>query len=353
VAAELESLAADSAEHELRRAVWPSSRPEPSRNLRCRHCGQHNRVLVPLAVIGPGRHRCGRCHESLFVDQDAALSAIAPAAYQHPSDRRVVHALGSIPGLPASMSRLLRAVGDRSVQMLFMADAVRCSDQQFPELLQLVHRACVRLDIEPRPSVYLSESPQMNAMTTGIGRPILIVRSALLDQMNDAELLAVIGHELGHLHANHPLFGSVAQALVSGSNLASSTVRALGWPIHRLLLAWLRTAELTADRAALLVSRDLRACLGTMLTFAGGNRPGTARRTRIELAPFILQCRKLARLQMRNTLDGLLGGTLSLDRTHPHVAARVIHLIQWVEHGNYLDILAGDYQRRENERSSP
>jgi Zn-dependent protease with chaperone function len=337
---------------ELRSAVWPSFRPEPSRQLRCRHCGQHNRVCVPAAVVGLARHRCGRCEQGLFLDREAALSGILPEAYQHPSDRRFVHALRSIPGLSVAMRRLLRSVGDRSMQIMFMADAIRCSEQQFPELLRLVERACFRLDLAQRPRVYLSESPQMNAMTTGVGRPLLIVRSALLDQMNDAELLAVIGHELGHLHADHPLFGSLAQTLVSGSSLVSASVRALGWPVQRLLLGWLRTAELTADRAALLVSRDLRACLGMMLTFAGGNRPGTSRRTRMALGPFVEQCRTLARLQLRNPFDGFLGRSLVLDRTHPHLAARAVHLIQWVEHGSYLDILAGNYPRESCERPS-
>jgi hypothetical protein len=41
--------------------------------------------------------------------------------------------------------------------------------------------------------------------------------------------------------------------------------------------------------------------------------------------------------------DGIIGGYLTADRTHPHVATRVNHLIQWVEHGSYLSILAGEY----------
>jgi hypothetical protein len=83
-----------------------------------------------------------------------------------------------------------------------------------------------------------------------------------------------------------------------------------------------------------------------MLTFAGGNRPGTSRRTKMRLAPFIRQCRKLARAEIGTSVDGIIGGYLSAGRTHPHVAARVHHLIQWVEHGSYLGILAGQYRRR-------
>jgi hypothetical protein len=85
-----------------------------------------------------------------------------------------------------------------------------------------------------------------------------------------------------------------------------------------------------------------------MLIFAGGNRPGTSTRTQIRLAPFIRQCRELARMRARDSVDNVLGTFLTLDRTHPHLAWRVMHLIQWIEHGNYLNILSGDYIRRKS-----
>jgi Zn-dependent protease with chaperone function len=146
----------------------------------------------------------------------------------------------------------------------------------------------------------------MNALTTGVREPTLVVRSALLDQMNDAELLAILGHELGHLHAGHPLYQSVARALLAGGASASPAIRLFGFAFERVLLHWSRCAELTADRAALLASRDLRACISMMLTFAGGNRPGTSARTQMRLTPFIRQCRELTTLQAHSSFDGLL-----------------------------------------------
>ena len=203
-----------------------------------------------------------------------------------------------------------------------------------------------RLDLPFSPVVFLGESPHMNALTTGVKDPVIVVRSALLDQMQDRELVAILGHELGHIHAEHPLYQSVAHALLQGGAMASQAVRLLGLPIRRALLRWSRCAELTADRAGLLASRDLGACIGVMLTFAGGNRPGIAGRTQMRLAPFIQQCRELARLRAQHSLDDALSSYLTLDRSHPHVAWRVMHLIEWVEHGSYLNILSGEYPRR-------
>jgi Zn-dependent protease with chaperone function len=282
----------------------------------------------------------------LFLGRDEPFTGLSSEAYQHGLDRRSLATLRSLPGVPMAIRWMYEQIGDRAAQLAFMSDSIQCSPEQFPELLVVVERARTRIGFPEMPAVYLGESPYMNAMTTGVREPVIVVQSALLDQMNDDELLAVVGHELGHLHSDHPLYHSVASALVFGGSAASSGVRLLSLPIQRVLLRWLRHSELTADRAALLASRDIRACIGIMLTFAGGNRPGTSRRTKIKLAPFIRQCRDLARSQIGMSVDGVIGGYLSAGRTHPHVATRVHHLIQWVEHGSYLRILSGHYRGR-------
>jgi len=191
----------------------------------------------------------------------------------------------------------------------------------------------------------------MNALTMGVKEPVIMVRSALLDQMSNDELVAILGHELGHLQAEHSLYQSLAMALLQGGAAVSQMVRLVALPIQRTLLRWLRCAELTADRAALLASRDLGACISMMLTFAGGNRPGISTRTKMRLAPFIDQCRELAKMQAESTIDDALGTVLTMDRTHPYMAWRVMHLIQWVEHGGYLTILSGTYPRRKSSRA--
>jgi Zn-dependent protease with chaperone function len=278
--------------------------------------------------------------------QDEPLSGLSPLAYQHSLDRRSIAAIGSIPGAAKLLRRLLEQVADRTAHILFMSDSIRCEEDQFPELIALLDTARKRLDIAHRPTLFLGESPYMNAMTTGFDAPVIVVQSALLDQMSDRELVAILGHELGHLHTDHPLYQSTARLLLQSAASASHTVRMLSMPLWRVLLRWSRCAELTADRAALLASRDLGACIGMMLTFAGGNRPGTTRRTRIRLAPFVRQCRELSKAERSQSIDTILGSYMALDRTHPHMAWRVMHLIQWVEHGRYLNIISGEYCRQ-------
>jgi len=338
------------AELDIAKEIWPSGRGVPDRTLRCRHCSKRNRVAVASAALRPDRYHCGACKKALFVGADEPLRGLASEAYQHSLDRRWLGILRSVPGLPEFVRWAFEQVGDRSAQQLFMSDAIHCDENQFPELVALVDLARTRLDLPVCPTVYLGESPHMNAATTGVRAPMIVVRSALLDQMDDAQLLGILGHELGHLHAGHPLYQTVARLALFAGSTFSPLVRAAGFPLGHALLEWSRCAELTADRAALLASRDVPACIGMLLTLAGGNRPGTASRTEIRLGPFIEQCRTLEATKGKHTIEGVLEGYFTMDRTHPHVAARVVRLLEWVEHGSFLPIMAGQYVRRRRRR---
>ena len=263
------------AQAQLAAAIWPPDREAPTREIRCRHCGRTNRVRIPSAVMSPERHDCGACHGRLFLTPDEPLTGIPSAAYEHGLDRKSLSALKSVPGFPALMRFVLKHVGERSSRLLFMSDSILCSEDQFPELLELLGVARDRLGVGLSPTLFLGESPYMNAMTTGVEEQLIVVRSALLDQLTDEEVMAVLGHELGHLHADHPLYQTLAWAVLLGGSLWSGLVRILSWPLQRALLKWLRCAELTADRAGLLATRDLDASIGVFVKLAGGNRPGT------------------------------------------------------------------------------
>lgn len=339
----------DLTREELYAAIWPNGRA-PNKKVKCRYCGRPNRVNAGQAATQPERHYCGACERPLFLQSNEPLQGLSPVSYQHGLDRRSIAALRSIPGATAALRKALRYAADRTAHLVFMADSIRCEQDQFPELIALLDEARASLDISYRPQLFLGESPYMNAMTTGVEARIIVVQSALLDQMSDRELVAIFGHELGHLQTEHPLYQSAARALLQGAAGASPTVRMLSMPLWRGLLRWSRCAELTADRAALLASRDVGACIGMMLTFAGGNRPGTNDRTKIKLAPFVQQCRELMKADRSHSIDAILGNYLSLNRTHPQMALRVMHLIQWIEHGRYLNILSGDYYRHDSAR---
>jgi len=328
---------------DLAAAIWPGE--TPTRVLACRHCAKKNRVAVPTAVFWPESVDCGSCGDKLFLTRAEPLTAISSRAYEHPLDRKSLAALEAVPGFGRLVRWFVANIGERSLRLNLLASNLLVGPDQFPELMELQERAAVSLDLPWRPELYLGESPVLNARTMGVEEAMIVVNSALLDQLSDEELVCVLGHELGHLHSDHILYKTLANMLLSGGLMVSGVLRLLTWPIKQGLMHWNRCSELTADRAGLLATRDLVSSLRTAMKLAGGNRPGTTSRTRTKVAPFIRQTRKLAEMEEGSWADGALAALLAVNQSHPLTAWRVMHLLRWVENGNYLDILAGDYAR--------
>lgn len=335
----------DAAHEGLAEALWPDASSVPSKVVTCRHCGQKNRVRVPTAVLHPESCECGACGEALFLPVTEPLKHISSTAYEHGLDKTALEALKSLPGFPSLMRWVLANLGERSLRLFNLSTSVLCDDAQFPELVRLLDTARHTLDIPYTPTLFLTESPFANAMTFGVEEPCIVVHAALLDQLTDSQVVGVLAHELGHLHADHTLYRSLAAVLASGGSMLGAIGRILSWPLQKAIAKWSRCSELTADRAGLLGCRDLPAYLGVLMRLAGGHRPGISGRTQMKLAPFIRQARSLKDLEASSWFDGFLATLMTLDAKHPFVAWRVMHLLDWVEHGNYLEILAGDYER--------
>jgi Zn-dependent protease with chaperone function len=331
---------------EILAAVWPDEAATPTRLVTCRYCRQRNRVVVSTAVLDTASCECGACRQPLFLRPDEPLTAISSTSYEHSLDRKSLEALKSVPGFPAAMRWIMSNAGERTVRLLFRSSAIECGPEQFPELVALLDRARTSLDLPYRPALFVTESPVANAMTTGAEDPILVVHSALLDALNDQQVVSVLGHELGHLHADHPLYKTMAQLLVlGGTALAGPAGQLLSIPLRAALAKWSRCAELTADRAGLLATRDLGTSLSILMTLAGGHREGVSGRTKLNLKAYVQQARRLVEQEEESLLDSVFAVLITLETSHPFLTWRVMQLIEWVEHGNYLDILAGDYAR--------
>lgn len=69
-----------------------------------------------------------------------------------------------------------------------------------PELYNLLENLCISRGM-PTPPLYIMETPAMNAFASGIDQNTfaITVTRGLLDNLNTAELQAVLGHELTHI----------------------------------------------------------------------------------------------------------------------------------------------------------
>lgn len=159
---------------------------------------------------------------------------------------------------------------ERSLRLLFLSDSVRVSEAQFAHLNDMLRDACYILDLEKVPPMYVKQDPQPNAMCIGLDEPIIVVTTGLVELLDEEEMRAVVGHEVGHALSGHSVYRTILLFL---TNLA---VKVAWIPLGNVaimaivtaLREWFRKSELSADRAGLLVGQDIQASMrGLMKTF--------------------------------------------------------------------------------------
>lgn len=269
---------------------------------------------------------------------------LSSAAFEHPADRAALEALRRTPGLDKLLRWLSDVGAERFVRIMFTGDSLRISPRQCPKLYNDLREACAILDVK-EPEFYLIQTPQPNAFAFGMKNHTLVISTSLVDLLSDSERLSVIGHELGHIKAEHMLYRTMAIII---TNILSEMTGVLSIPGAILsqgliysLYAWFRKSELTADRAGLLVAQDVHVCNTTLLKLVGGSQ---------KLADDLNTEEFTKQADLYEDMDedflSLYYKFLILSRqTHPFPSLRARELQEWSESDQYKRLLRGDYPR--------
>lgn len=163
----------------------------------------------------------------------------------------------AIPGLKDIGKALLGTVSEQIMLLENIGTSVLVSEDQLPELHYLMVEASRILNIEA-PDLYIRQSPVPNAYTLAVSgkKPFVVVHTSLVELLSRNELQAVLAHELGHLKCDHGVWLTFANVLTLGAYTVPGVGSLIAQRLEEQLLRWLRAAELTCDRAALLVAQD-------------------------------------------------------------------------------------------------
>src|SRR5215211_6196108 len=306
--------------------------------VRCRYCGQKNSVKDDYENNAAN---CGKCKLPLSNEPHKKFAHLSKHAYIHPLDSKALAALKAIPGIDSALKKLLEWTGESAIRVMFMASAVKVTPNQCPDLHAKLQIACTTLGVD-MPDMFIQQNPLVNAFTGGVERPIIVLHSALIERLNDEETLAVIAHEVGHIHAEHVLYLTAARLmealanlsvarLIPGSEIIKFIVSA---GISSALLAWARRAELSCDRAALLTVQDPHVVGRTMMKLAGGTAA-----SKIDYEEFLEQGREFQKNYDEKKLDKFWTDIINAGLSHPFPIWRVSEILKWVESGQYTDLM--------------
>ncbi|MFJ2646631.1 M48 family metallopeptidase [Streptomyces sp. NPDC087420] len=286
-------------------------------------------------------------HDNVPSRQRKRFPGISSRAYEHPADRSALVALRKLTGFDTVFKALSGLLPERSLRLLFLSDSVRVSEAQFAHLHTLLLDACYVLDLEKVPSMYVTQDPRPNAMCIGLDEPIIVVTTGLVELLDEEEMRAVVGHEVGHALSGHSVYRTILLFLtnlalkVAWIPLGNVAIMA----IVTALREWFRKSELSADRAGLLVGQDLKASMRGLMKIAGGNHLHE-----MNVDAFLEQAEEYeAGGDLRDSVLKILN---ILPRTHPFTTVRAAELKKWAESRDYQRIMDGHYPRRDEDKET-
>lgn len=202
----------------------------------------------------------------------------------------------------------------------------------------MLTEACDVLDI-PVPQLYVRQNPVPNAYTLAMqgNKPFIVIHSALIDLLTPEEVQAVIAHELGHLKSEHGVWVTMANLLlfVSSATLGGTLGTAVYEALNSQLLAWQRSAELTCDRAMLLVMQDTRVAMSALMKLAGGVSKFSHE---MDVDQYLKQAEQFDQAS-KTRFGRLMTHSMTTATTHPLPILRVRELKRWSESNHFRSLL--------------
>ncbi len=263
---------------------------------------------------------------------------LCSSAFEHPADRQALEALRKIPGLDKLIRKMLELGAEKIMRVELLGGAVHITPKQCPRVYKLFKEACEILDVH-EPDLFLASNPIVNAYTFGVERPFVVLQSGLVDLLDDQELMAVLGHELGHVKAGHVLYRSLALIMIQLVHMVVPIQGIAAIALKIALFDWYRKSEMTADRAELLVAQDVNICLNVHMKLASGSKTVFAQMSCHE---FLKQADSYEEMDY-STLNKVYKLLKEVFRTHPIPVYRAKEIKLWSETKAFKEIMAGRY----------
>ena len=256
--------------------------------------------------------------------------------FRHPLDKEATKALKQIPGIDMMVRNLLGPLAEQVFYVENIASSVLVSDKQLPHLHKLLLEACKILDIEV-PQLYIKQHPAPNAYTFAMRgkQPFVVLHTSLIDMLTPEETQAVIAHELGHLKCDHSVYLTPVNILILAATTVPTVGAFLAQAIQAQLLEWVRCAEFTCDRAALLATQDPKVVMSVLMKLAGGS-PNIA--PQLNLDAFIEQARAYDDIS-KNELGEMVKTARTAQLTHPVPELRAREIDRWASSKDYEKLL--------------
>jgi Zn-dependent protease with chaperone function len=208
-------------------------------------------------------------------------SWLDPRDFEHPSMQRMNQAIRNSLFLRKSAESLSRKIGKPWYESTF--NSIPATEKQYARIHELGFIAARRLGASGVPSIYVELDRGYQTATYGSDTDAFVNIGSFLPRFfNDRELLFIIGHEIGHLVSQHAMWTTVSMFLVGQQRqnimsegvmgFLSNPLKVLESGVETAITNWMRIADFTADRAALLAAGGFDAAKRALILLHLKNR---------------------------------------------------------------------------------
>ena len=262
-------------------------------------------------------------------------------SYIHDMDRMAFAALNTFPKFIKLVEAYHANFDEKAARIDLLSSAIRLSDNQMPEIYDLLPPICEKLGIVV-PELYYVRDMKMNAATIGTTNPCIYVTSGLVKHLPPDLISSVLAHECGHIACKHYLYHSIVMTIINKLNGGPlgyfDAVRYILTPgLISAFLFWDRCSELSADRAAVLCDGKPEKMVDALIRingYADINRDEFIKQA-IDLHSFVNETKG------NKVIEQMIMG----NDTHPRLANRVYECCEWSKTDCFKSILNGTYQQ--------
>ena len=265
-----------------------------------------------------------------------SLTGLKADSFRHPLDLEATKTLKQIPGLDMMVRNLLGPMAEQVFYVENIASSILVGEKQLPDLHKLLLEACQILDIDP-PQLYVRQHPAPNAYTFAMRgkQPFVVIHTSLIEILTPEEIQAVIAHELGHLKCDHSVYLTPVNLLILAAAIVPNVGAVLAQAIQSQLLEWVRCAEFTCDRAALLATQNPKVVMSVLMKLAGGS-PTLA--PQLNLDAFVDQARAYDDIS-KTELGEMVKSARTAQLSHPVPVLRAREIDRWAGSQEYQKLV--------------
>lgn len=270
--------------------------------------------------------------------------------FRHPLDLEATQALKQLPGFDLMVRNLLGPLAEQFFYLENIAASILVGEKQLPHLHQMLLESCQVLDLEP-PQLYVRQHPIPNAYTFAMRgkQPFVVLHTSLIELLTPEEIQAVIAHELGHLKCDHGVYLTIANIIILAAGQLPNFGALIAQSLQAQMLQWVRCAEFTCDRAALLAIQDSRVVSSLLMKLAGGS-PTLA--PQLNLDAFLAQARAYDDISA-SQLGEMLKEAQTAALTHPVPVLRAREIDRWATSKEYQNLLQNPGKQGYSSKASP